>query len=134
MKKIGIINAPLSTVISHLGHMDTLTVVDAGFPIPMTTERIDLALKRGTPGFIETLEVVLEEMFVEKAYVADEIMTYSSKMYEQITKLLPDIPFEMIPHADLKKLSESTHAVIRTGEFTPYSNIILVAGAWGFKL
>ena len=134
MKKIGIINAPISTVISHLGHSDTIAVVDAGFPIPKATQRIDLALKRGTPGFIETLEVILEEMYVEKAYIANEIMTYSPNVYEQITKLLPGIPFEMIPHVDIKKYSEFSHAVIRTGEFTPYSNIILVSGAWGFKL
>lgn len=134
MKKIGIINAPLSTVISHLGHMDTLAVVDAGFPIPMTTERIDLALKRGTPGLIETLEVVLEEMYVEKAYLANEILTHSPQIYEQIQKILPGIPIEMIPHVDFKKASANAHAVVRTGEFTPYSNIILVAGAWGFNV
>ncbi len=133
MKKNGIINAPISTVISHLGHTDTLAVVDAGFPIPRTTQRIDLALKRGTPGFIETLEVILEEMCVEKAYLANETLTTSPHIYEQIKKLLPDIPFEMMSHEDLKKRSETTHAVVRTGEFTPYANIILVAGVWGFK-
>ena len=56
MKKIGIINGPISAVIAHLEHTDTLTVADAGLPTPATTQRIDLALKPGTPGFLETLE------------------------------------------------------------------------------
>ncbi len=134
MKKIGLINAPISSAISYLGHNDTLTIVDAGFPIPPSTQRIDIALKKGVPGFIQTLEVVLEEMYVEKAYLANEIITHSPHVYAQIQKLLPSISFEMISHVELKRRSEVTRAVIRTGEFTPYSNIILVAGAWGFNV
>ena len=120
MKKIGIINAPISTVIAHLEHTDMLTVADAGLPIPATTQRIDLALKPGVPGFLETLEVVLTEMFVEKAY--------------GIQKLLGEVQIETLPHLEFKKLTGSTKAIIRTAEFTPFANVILVAGAWGFKL
>ena len=75
MKKIGIINAPISSIIAHLEHSDMLTVADAGLPIPATTQRIDLALKPGVPGFLETLEVVLTEMFVERAFVSEDILT-----------------------------------------------------------
>lgn len=134
MKKIGIINAPISTVIAHLEHSDMLTIGDAGLPVPSSTQRIDLALKPGVPGFLETLDVVLIEMFVEKAYVSDDILSVSPQMYSEIQKRLPDIPIETLPHLEFKKLTGSTKAVIRTAEFTPFSNIILVAGAWGFKL
>lgn len=134
MKKTGIINAPISTVIAHLGHSDMLAVADAGLPIPDTTQRIDLALKPGIPGFLETLEVVLTEMFVEKAYVSEDISTKSPHIYAGIQKLLGDVPIEALPHEDFKKLSGSTKAIIRSAEFTPFANVILVAGAWGFKL
>jgi len=134
MKKAGIINAPISTVIAHLAHTDMLTVADAGLPVPSTTQCIDLALKKDVPGFLETLEVVLEEMFVEKAYVSEDILTKSPHMYSGIQKLLGDVEIEAMPHLDFKKLSGSTKAIIRTGEFTPFSNVILVAGAWGFNL
>jgi D-ribose pyranase len=134
MKKIGIINAPISTVIAHLEHSDMLTVADAGLPIPDTTKRIDLALKPGVPGFLETLEIVLTEMFVEKAFVSVDILTKSPYIYEGIKKLLGDIPIETLPHLEFKKMSGSTKAIIRTAEFTPFANIILVSGAWGFKL
>jgi D-ribose pyranase len=134
MKKTGILNAPISTVVAHLEHSDMLTVGDAGLPVPSTTQRIDLALKPGIPGFLETLEVVLVEMFVEKAYVSEDILTVSPHIYAGIQELLGDIPIEPLQHTEFKKLTGSTKAVIRTAEFTPFANVILVAGAWGFNL
>ncbi len=134
MKKTGIINSPISTVIAHLEHSDMLTVADAGLPAPFGTRRIDLALKPGVPGFLETLEVVLTEMFVENAYVSVDILTKSPHIYTGIQKLLGNVPIETLPHQEFKKLTGSTKAIIRTAEFTPFANVILVAGAWGFKL
>jgi len=134
MKKIGIINAPISTVIAHLEHTDMLTVADAGLPVPATTQSIDITLKPGVPGFLETLEVILTEMYVEKAYVSEDILIKSPNIYEGIQKLLGNVPIETLPHQEFKKLTGSTKAIIRTAEFTPFANVILVAGAWGFKL
>lgn len=134
MKKIGIINAPISTVIAHLEHSDMLTVGDAGLPVPNSTNCIDIALKPGVPGFLETLEVVLTEMFVEKAFVSEDILSKSPHIYDGIKKILGNVPIETLPHTEFKKLTGSTKAIIRTAEYTPYSNIILVAGAWGFDL
>lgn len=134
MKKIGIINASISSVIAHLEHTDMITVADAGLPVPAACQRIDLALKPGVPGFLETLEVVLTEMYVEKAYVSEDILVKSPHIYDGIRQLLGNVPIETMPHVEFKKLTASTKAVIRTAEFTPFSNIILVAGAWGFEL
>lgn len=134
MKKIGIINAPISSVIACLEHTDMLTVADAGLPVPSSTQRIDLALKPGVPGFLETLEVVLTEMFVEKAFVSQDILVKSPMIYEGIKKLLGDVPIETLPHQDFKLLTGSSKAIIRSAEYTPFANVILVAGAWGFKL
>jgi D-ribose pyranase len=134
MKKTGIINGPISAVIAHLEHSDMLTVADAGLPVPATTQRIDLALKPGVPGFLETLEVVLMEMYVEKAYVSEDILKISPHIYRGLQKLLGDTPIEAMPHGEFKKLTGSTKAIIRTAEFTPFANVILVAGAWGFNL
>jgi D-ribose pyranase len=134
VKKVGLINGPLSAIIAHLGHSDTVTIADAGLPVPASTQRIDLALKHGVPGFLETLETVLNEMFVEKAYVSEEILTYSPQIYDGIKNLLIDIVVEAVPHKEFKEMTQSAKAIVRTGEFTPYANIILVAGAWGFNV
>lgn len=106
-----------------------LTVADVGLPIPSTTQRIDLALKPGVPGFLETLEVVLAEMFVEKACVSEDILTKSPHIYAGMQKLLGDVPIETLPHLEFKKLTGSTKAIVRTAEFTPFANVILVARA-----
>jgi D-ribose pyranase len=128
MKKIGTLNQPLSNVIAGLGHMDQLVVADAGLPIPAHVERIDLALKEGLPGFIETLQVILEEVQVESAVIAEEMLSTSPQVYQQLGELLGGIPLKTVPHDEFKSMTGSARAVVRTGEFTPYANVILVAG------
>lgn len=128
MKKIGTLNQPLSEVIAGLGHMDTLIIADAGLPIPVGTQRIDLALTQGVPGFLATLRVILEEVQVERAIIAEEMIDASSTIYEQLQNLLPETPIETISHTELKQRTSSARAVVRTGEFSPYANIILVSG------
>ncbi len=128
MKKIGILNQPISAVIAGLGHMDTLVIADAGLPIPPETLRIDLALAEGIPTFLDTLRVVLREMQVERAIVAEEMRQVSPGVYEAVQELLGDVPIETVTHLIFKEQTRSARAVIRTGEFTPYANVILVAG------
>ena len=128
MKKVGTLNQPLSEVIAGLGHMDQLVIGDAGLPIPKEVQRIDLALTQGVPTFLETLQVILEEVRVESAIIAEEMIDVSPEIYEQVKKLLPDIPLKSIPHTEFKGQTKSARAVVRTGEFTPYANIILVSG------
>jgi D-ribose pyranase len=128
MKKTGIINQPIASVIAGLGHTDTLVIADAGLPIPAETQRIDLALTRGIPTFLDTLRVVLGEMQVERAIVAEEMLKVSPQVYQEIKSLLGDLPIDTLPHAAFKEQTHAARAAIRTGEFTPYANIILVAG------
>jgi len=134
MKKGRIINQPIATVISGLGHTDTIAIADAGLPIPASTERIDLALTTGVPSLLQTLQVVLEELFVEKAIVAEEMKSVSPQVFEVVSEILGKVPVELVPHAVFKEQTADSKAIIRTGEFTPYANVILVAGAWGFDL
>lgn len=130
MKKIGILNSEISKVISELGHTDKIVICDCGLPIPAQVKRIDLALKPGTPSFLETLETVLVEMQVEKAYVATELGTASPQLQPGIDRILPGVPVTTISHEELKVLTKEAKAVIRTGECTPYANIILEAGVF----
>jgi len=128
VKKTGIINAPISAVIAELGHMDMVTIADAGLPIPQEVQRIDLALTKGIPGFLDTLRVVLSEMQVEKVIIAEEMKEISPDIFDEVQGLISDIPVDFVPHPDFKELTRSSRAIIRTGEYTPYANIILVSG------
>lgn len=134
MKKGKLINHPISSLIASLGHTDEIVIADAGFPIPGETKRIDLALAKGIPTFASVLKTVLEEMHIEKAIVAAEIIKYSPEMLELIKDIINGVEVEIISHLDFKERSKNAKSVIRTGEFTPYANVILVSGPWGFNL
>jgi D-ribose pyranase len=128
MKKTGLLNQPLSNVIAGMGHMDTLVIADAGLPIPKTATRIDLAVCKGVPSFLEVLRTVLGELQVQQAIIAEEIVLVSPAMHQSLLQLLGDIPITTVPHEHFKQQTAEAHAVVRTGEFTPYANVILVAG------
>lgn len=128
MKKTGLLNQPLSSVIAGLGHTDQLVIADAGLPIPLTVERIDLAVSAGLPSFLDVLKAVLGEMQVESAVVAEEMLVRSPAMHKALLDVLGNIPVTAVPHETFKVQTQSAHAIARTGEFTPYANVILVAG------
>ena len=128
MKKTSLLNAEISAAIARMGHTDALVIGDCGLPIPEETRRVDIALKRGTPGFMETLDVVLEELCVEKIFLADEIKTASPAMLKQIREKLSGVDCAFISHEAFKEKLRGVKCVIRTGECTPYANIILVSG------
>lgn len=128
MKKRGILNAQLSGLIAALGHMDLFMIGDAGMPIPKGVPIVDLALCGGVPTFIQTMDAVLEEAEVEHYTIAEEIVEKNPALYSYIKEKLPNVEGKMIPHTELKKMSENIRFAIRTGEFSPYPNIILRAG------
>ena len=128
MKKRGILHAQLAGCIAALGHKDEFMVGDAGMPIPKGVPIVDLALCGGVPTFIQAMDAVLEETEVEFYTLAEEIREKNPALLEYIQNKLEGIEGEMIPHVDLKKRSANVKFAIRTGEFTPYPNIILRAG------
>jgi D-ribose pyranase len=136
MKKGRLINSEVSHVISKLGHTDGITIGDCGLPIPDSVKRIDLAVTLGIPSFLEVLDTVLCEQWVEEVILAEEIIINNQEIYAKIIDSLNEtqkkqgskIKVKMISHEDFKKSTEETKAVIRTGEITPYANIILKSG------
>jgi len=128
MKKSGIINSQLSRLIAEMGHKDSLVVADCGLPIPKNLERIDLSLTKGYPKFLKILEAALEDLVVEKAILASEIKEKSPELEAQIIELMPGLEIEYISHAEFKKQTKNSRAVVRSGETIPYANIILISG------
>lgn len=128
MKKTTLLHSNLSYIIATLGHLDTLVIADAGLPIPTETMRIDLALTQGVPGAAQTLKVVLDEMKVERVILAEEVTERNPKFLEDVEELLPGVPVEFLSHTEFKRRTASARAVVRTGEFSPYANVILVSG------
>lgn len=128
MKRAGILNRDLSYLIASLGHTDLICIADAGLPIPQGVTRIDLALECGVPTLLETVQAILGEVVVERATVAAEMASRNAARYEALRSMLGPIPLEHIPHEQLKATLPRVRAVVRTGECTPYANILLHSG------
>jgi D-ribose pyranase len=128
MKKSALINSEISYVISKMGHTDSITICDSGLPILSEVQRIDLALKKGLPTFLDTLDSVLEELQVEEVILASEIIQVSNDLYKEIVKRFENIKITTVSHEEFKNLTKSSKAIVRTGEYTPYANVILKSG------
>lgn len=126
MKKHGVLNRDISAALSMLGHTDQIVIADCGLPIPRGVKCIDLSLKLGKPTFIETLEVILQDMEVEKLTVAMEIQTANQSLSGEMNDL--GIPIAHVSHEILKEMTLDAKVIIRTGENTSYANVILHAG------
>ncbi len=123
MKKSGLLNPELLAAIGELGHTDEFIVCDGGFPIPDGVPRIDLAYRPGMPPFLDVLEAIMNEVAAEGAVIAEEA---SDEVAASIENLVGET--ERVAHVDLKDRSYGVKFVVRTGEFTPYCNVIVICG------
>jgi D-ribose pyranase len=128
VKKTGVLNQEISQLIASMGHMDKLTICDAGLPIPDYVWRIDLAVTPGLPGFVDVTKTVASELKVQQIILAEELRDKNPQLTQTIKDLFIDADFVFVPHEEFKKLSTESRAIIRTGECTPYANVILVSG------
>lgn len=179
MKNTRLINSNISSVIAQLGHTDMIVIADCSISIPKNVNRIDLALERGKPSFIETLDVVLSEMTIEKITLVNEIISNNPQLLTDVLDKMIKFPIvghdgmiikngadaiqylsdedenpfnsnaikgvlelenikykdtnsklecEIVSYEDFKSIMKNSIAVIRTGENTPYANIILHSG------
>ena len=128
MQKDGLLNPRILSAIAAMGHTEYLVIADAGLPVPSGIPVIDISLIRGIPDFGAVLHSVIDEMVVESFIVADEMADKSQDTYGTVIEALPQVPFRCIAHEEFKEMAAKAKAVIRTGETTPYANIILVAG------
>lgn len=123
MKKSGLLNPELVAAIAELGHTDAFIVCDAGYPIPEGLPRIDLAYRPGMPPFLDVLEAIMADVVAEGAVIAEEA---SADVAASIEKLVG--PAQRLPHEELKDRGYGARFAVRTGEFTPYSNVIVICG------
>ncbi|MFM4938340.1 MULTISPECIES: D-ribose pyranase [Aeromonas] len=136
MKRGVLLNAPLSALVAQMGHTDEITVCDAGLPIPAGPERIDLALMAGTPSLETVLGALLTDLVVEKVIMASEIKQVSPDAHQALLEQIEahaisqgnPITIEYCLHEAFKARTRQSKAIVRSGEVTPYANLILCAG------
>lgn len=129
MKKNGIYHGEISKLIAELEHFDTILIGDAGMPCQPGVKLIDLAVCAGIPSFFDVLKTILYELEVQRAFISTEMAEVSPAAYQ---RLLADcggeFPIDSVAHEELKRKSVAAKAHIRTGECTPFCNILLEGG------
>lgn len=128
MKKSGILNRHLAGALAMLGHTDRVVVCDAGLPIPVAPGLmvVDLAFRAGVPPFEEVLTGILEELEIEGAMAAEEIEEHNSGTHDLLKEHFSSL--HLVPHEEFKARARHARLVVRTGETTPYANVMLSCG------
>jgi D-ribose pyranase len=128
VKKGGILHPQVNLLLSSTGHTDYFTICDKGYPVPDGPARIDLALVEGLPTVLDVLAAIHAEYHIDRVVIAQEMTEVSPGRVQELQTLLGDIPLQVMPHLELKRLSGTGKATIRTGDTVPYANIIVVSG------
>ncbi len=128
MKKNGLLNAELISEIAAVGHTQYIVISDVGLPVPRGVKVIDLALTPGVPSFAQVLEAVESELVSESYILAEEIREKNAGLDRFIGERMGGRAAAYVPHEELKKLTREAQVIVRSGETSPYANIVLVAG------
>ena len=129
MQKGGILNSHIAKVLADLGHTDTICIGDCGLPVPEGVQKIDVALTFGVPSFADVLRLVAKHMRVEAIHIGEPMEAENPVNYAIVDELFPANRFDrrITSHEEFKEATRHCKCIIRTGEATPYSNIILQA-------
>lgn len=127
MKKTGLLHGELSKIIAELGHGQTIVIADCGLPVPPHVPMIDLSVSPGVPSLLDVLKAVGAELAIESAELTKELQHSGPEYFDTIAKQV-SVPIEVVTHSDFKEHVQNACAVVRTGECTPYANVLLVAG------
>ncbi|NNC23100.1 D-ribose pyranase [Salinisphaera sp. USBA-960] len=135
MKRDGILHPALNFELCQLGHGDRFAIADAGLPIPPSVTRIDLAFSPGQPDFLNVLTAILSASVIEGATVAQEFGDDNERRPEFEHCLqghggISPSAITYLTHEQLKTELTNMRFVVRTGETTPFCNVILQSGVF----
>ncbi len=125
MIKSKLLNHELMAGLSRLGHGHTFMVCDAGYPTPADGKIIDLALVAGVPTVPQVLDAILSEMIVEEAVYCEEMETVSPELFGLFKKKFAEQNRLTPQWAQFELMGRQCSFFVRTGDLTPYGNIIL---------
>ncbi len=126
MIRSGILNPQLASLLRRVRHTNTLVIADRGFPSWPGLETIDLSLVDDVPTVLQVLGAIKAECVFGAAWMAQEFVSAnSSETKANFAEALAEIPLSHQPHIEFKKRVPSAIGLIRTGDTTPYANLIL---------
>jgi D-ribose pyranase len=132
MRKFGILNRKLNDALSALGHGDICLITDAGYPLPYGAQpgtiSVDLAITQDLPDIPTILKLVNDEIIYEECYVATYQRDYNPVLFNAVTDIVKRCEVNLVAHEKIMEMGKTAKVIIRTGNFSPFGNIVLVSG------
>ena len=129
MKRTAILNAELNHAIATMGHGEFMIVCDAGFPIPRSAWRIDLAVTKDVPDLVTVLGLIAGEFVAETVKYADTLPIHNPELLKTVKSLFPESDHALVTHESiLGDLAQRAKVIVRTGAFDPWGNVVLYSG------
>jgi D-ribose pyranase len=128
MKKNPLLHPEISKIIAGLGEGEQLVIASVNLPISSDMQRIDLALTSDIPTVIQTLAVVMSELNIQEAIIAEELEESNKPFLQDLKDELGDIPTTQVLYVALRQRTKLAKAVVRTGDKNKYGTVILIAG------
>ncbi len=132
MRETGIVNREICDVLSTLGHTDEVIVCDAGFAIPCGVRTVDISYGENKPTVPEVLAELKKHFSVERMILSEETQKRMPARFKEFIDTFDNcIAVDVISQSELRTRARTVKAVIRTGDFSAFSNVLLVSGGGG---
>ncbi len=126
MLKTGILNPQINSLLSRVRHTNWLVIADRGFPFWPMIETVDIALVDDVPTVLQVLAALRPNFVIGQAWMAQEFLQHNPpKTRAAFAKALAGIDLKHEPHVGFKKRVPHAIGLIRTGDTSPYANVIL---------
>lgn len=130
MRPNRILHPELAQALATCGHTDIILVTDAGFPIPVGANRIDLGYYAGQADVLDILRMLRQEIFVEQVAFAAEVKTHHPELYKAVQAIYTGsgAVFRGTTHEDLvENIAPKAKVIIRSGSLNAWANFALTA-------
>ncbi|MGE3309479.1 MAG: RbsD/FucU domain-containing protein [Limisphaerales bacterium] len=125
----GLLNPQVLSLVARVRHTNTLVIADWAFPSWPGVETVDLSLVAGVPTVLQVLDALIPIWKCDIAHMAGEFRDHNTAAtVGAFQAAMRGAPIAFEPHIELKRRVPSAIGLIRTGDATVYSNIILVSG------
>jgi D-ribose pyranase len=126
MLQTGILNPHVLSLLARIRHTNTLVIADWAFPYWPEIETVDISLTMGIPTVLDVLDLLTPTFKIGRIWQAEEFLASNSpEKIDAFAKSFGTIPLTREPPIDFKKRVPKAIGLIRTGDSTPYGNIIL---------
>ncbi|MDA1277898.1 MAG: transport protein RbsD/FucU [Verrucomicrobia bacterium] len=126
MLQQGILNPAILSLVARIRHTNTLVIADWAFPYWPQLETVDITLTKGIPTVVQVLEFLLPNFKIGELFMAEEFKTSNqSDVKNSFNRVFEGLKVTYEPHIEFKLRVPSAIGLIRTGDPTPYGNIII---------